>query len=206
MSLLFEVSLFCVVAILLAPFGAEVVASHQIAINFSGLVFMVPLSMAMAVTIQVGFAVGDKDHQKAKDICHYSVILGLFIAVFTAALSILFRTEIAAIYTHDIAVIELAASLMFLASLFQFSDAIQVISAGALRGYKDTKAILYITFCSYWLVGLSIGLILGLTDWLMPAIGPYGFWIGFISGLTTAAVLLAWRLKIIQKRFAFALQ
>lgn len=201
LSLLFEVSLFCAVAIILAPFGADVVASHQIAINFSGLVFMVPLSLAMAVTIQVGFAVGDGDHEKAKEICRYSVILGLIIAVVTAVLSFAFRHEIAAIYTHELPVIELAASLMFLAALFQFSDAIQVISAGALRGYKDTKSILYITFLSYWGVGLTIGLILGLTDWIIEPIGPYGFWIGFISGLTTAAVFLAWRLKVIQKRF-----
>lgn len=201
LSLLFEVSLFCAVAIILAPFGADVVASHQIAINFSGLVFMVPLSLAMAVTIQVGFAVGDGDHERAKEICRYSVILGLIIAVVTAVLSFAFRHEIAAIYTHELPVIELAASLMFLAALFQFSDAIQVISAGALRGYKDTKSILYITFLSYWGVGLSIGLILGLTDWIIEPIGPYGFWIGFISGLTTAAVFLAWRLKVIQKRF-----
>ncbi len=89
---------------------------------------------------------------------------------------------------------------MFLAALFQFSDFIQVISAGALRGYKDTQSILYITFFSYWAIGLSVGLILGLTDWIIPAIGPYGFWIGFISGLTVAAVLLAWRLKVVQKR------
>mgnify|MGYP000743029245 CR=1 FL=1 len=205
MSLLFEVSLFCAVAIILAPFGADVVASHQIAINFSGLVFMVPLSLAMAVTIQVGFAVGDGDHEKAKEICRYSVILGLVIAVVTAVLSVAFRHEIASIYTHELPVIELAASLMFLAALFQFSDAIQVISAGALRGYKDTKSILYITFLSYWGVGLSIGLILGLTDWIIEPIGPYGFWIGFISGLTTAAVFLAWRLKVIQKRFDEAL-
>jgi len=200
LSLLFEVSLFAAVAIILAPFGAEVVASHQIAINFSGLVFMVPLSLAMAVTIQVGFALGDNNHRKAKEICSYSVILGLVIAVATAAITLIFRTQIAEIYTTDVAVIELAASLMFLASLFQFSDAIQVISAGALRGYKDTKSILYITFVSYWVVGLSIGLVLGITDWLIPRIGPYGFWIGFISGLTTAAIFLAWRLKVIQQR------
>ena len=30
--------------------------------------------------------------------------------------------------------------------------------------------------------------------------GPYGFWIGFIVGLTTAAILLAWRLQVIQQR------
>ncbi|WDE09606.1 MATE family efflux transporter [Thalassomonas haliotis] len=201
LSLLFEVSLFAVVAVILAPFGANVVASHQIAINFSGLVFMVPLSLALAVTIKVGFAVGNKDYQQAKTICRYSVILGLMIAFFTAALTLIFKSQIAAIYTTDTKVIELAASLMFLAALFQFSDAIQVISAGALRGYKDTKSILVITFIAYWLIGLSLGLILGVTDWLMPAIGAYGFWIGFISGLTTAAFFLTWRLRIIQQRF-----
>jgi MATE family multidrug resistance protein len=204
MSLLFEVSLFAAVAIILVPFGAEVVASHQIAINFSGLVFMVPLSLAMAVTIQVGFAVGNNELAKAKEICHYSLILSLAIAVGTALFTIAFRYQIAEIYTIDTEVIELAASLMFLASLFQFSDAIQVISAGALRGYKDTKSILYITFFSYWIIGLSFGLILGLTDWIVDPIGPYGFWIGFIFGLTAAAVLLAWRLNIIQKRIELA--
>jgi len=204
MSLLFEVSLFAAVAIILVPFGAEVVASHQIAINFSGLVFMVPLSLAMAVTIQVGFAIGNDDLAKAKEICHYSLILSLLIAVGTALFTFAFRYQIAEMYTIDTKVVELAASLMFLASLFQFSDAIQVISAGALRGYKDTKSILYITFFSYWIIGLSFGLILGLTDWIVDPIGPYGFWIGFILGLTAAAVLLAWRLKIIQKRIELA--
>ena len=77
-----------------------------------------------------------------------------------------------------------------------------MVSAGALRGYKDTKSILYITFVSYWIVGLSVGMILGLTDWIIEPIGAYGFWVGFITGLTVAAVLLAWRLKIIQNRFA----
>ncbi|REL29424.1 MATE family efflux transporter [Thalassotalea euphylliae] len=202
LSLLFEVSLFAVVAIILAPFGAEVVASHQIAINFSGLVFMIPLSLAMAVTIKVGFAVGNKQYQDAKDICWYSALLGLVIAVVTASGTLLFKSEIAGIYTTELPVIELAASLMFLAALFQFSDAIQVISAGALRGYKDTTSILIITFFSYWIVGLSIGLILGLTDWIIEPIGPSGFWIGFISGLTTAAVLLAIRLKVVQARLA----
>lgn len=204
LSLLFEVSLFSVVAIILAPFGAEIVASHQIALSFSGLVFMVPLSLSMAVTIRVGFAVGKNKHDEAKDICSYSVIFGVIIALLTATLSLVFRNQIAAIYTIDQQVIDLAVSLMFVAALFQFSDAIQVISAGALRGYKDTQAILYITFCSYWIVGLSVGLILGLTDWIVPNMGAKGFWIGFIVGLTTAAVFLAWRLKVVQRRYEYA--
>ena len=90
---------------------------------------------------------------------------------------------------------------MLLASVFQFSDSIQVITTGALRGYKDTKSILLITFFSYWIIGLSIGVILGLTDWIVPATGAYGFWIGVITGLTVAAILLTIRLKVVQKRF-----
>lgn len=201
LSLLFEVSLFAVVAILLVPFGAEIVASHQIALNFTSLIFMVPLSIAMAITIKVGFAIGDNNFQQAKDYCFHAIIFGLILAVFTAVITLVFRVQIASIYTSDLSVIELAASLMFLAALYQFSDTVQVISAGALRGYKDTQAILILTFISYWLVGLPVGLILGITDWIVPRTGPFGFWIGFISGLTIAAVLLAWRLKVIQKRF-----
>lgn len=162
---------------------------------------MVPLSMAMAVTIKVGFAIGEKQLEDAKALCKDSVILGLFIAIFTALGTIIFREQIAAIYTNDIEVITLAASLMFLASLFQFSDAIQVISAGALRGYKDTTSILVITFVAYWVIGLTLGYTLGLYGIGSEPMGPAGFWIGFISGLTVAAVLLAWRLKIVQRRF-----
>ncbi|MCJ8320514.1 MAG: MATE family efflux transporter [Colwellia sp.] len=201
LSLLFEVSLFAVVAILLVPFGAEIVASHQVALNFTSLIFMVPLSIAMAITIKVGFAIGNNDFQQAKNYCFHAIIFGLILAVFTAAITLLFRYQIASIYTTEIKVINLAASLMFLAALYQFSDTVQVIAAGALRGYKDTKSILIITFVSYWVVGLTVGLILGLTDWVIPRTGPVGFWIGFITGLTVAAILLAWRLRVVQKRF-----
>jgi len=200
LSLLFEVSLFAIVAIMLVPFGAQVVASHQIALNFSGLIFMVPLSLAMATTIKVGYALGHNDHQQAKDYTLHAIILGLLLAIFTAVITVLFRVPIVSFYTAEAPVIALAANIMLLATLYQFSDTVQVVSAGALRGYKDTKSILYITFFSYWVIGLTVGLILGLTDWLVPKMGPYGFWIGFISGLTTAAILLAWRLQVVQKR------
>ncbi|WP_440876814.1 MATE family efflux transporter [Thalassotalea sp. PLHSN55] len=202
LSLLFEVSLFSVIALIIAPFGVDIVASHQITINFTGMIFMVPLSIAMAVTIKVGFALGEKDHQQAKDICNNSYILGLGIAVTTALFTLAFREYIPSIYTNDENVIALAANLMLLGAMFQLSDYIQVISAGALRGYKDTKSILYITFISYWVIGLGLGSILGLTDWIVPSIGAYGFWVGIILGLTSAAILLGWRLKVVQKRLA----
>ena len=53
-SLLIEVSMFSVIALLLADLGEVVIASHQITLSFTGLIFMLPLSIAMALTIRIG--------------------------------------------------------------------------------------------------------------------------------------------------------
>jgi MATE family multidrug resistance protein len=60
--------------------------------------------------------------------------------------------------------------------------------------------MLILSFVSYWLVGLPVGIILGLTDWFFPVMAAKGFWIGFISGLSVAAILMFWRVSSIQKR------
>lgn len=198
MTILFEVTLFAVVAILLAPFGATIVASHQIALNFSALMFMIPLSLGMATSIRIGYLLGESRPEQAKIATRCAFLLGISIAVFTATLTVLAREPIARLYSIDEEVITLASSLLLLAAMFQFSDAIQVISGTALRGYKDTAWMFYLSFISYWIVGMTIGCILGLTDWIVPKMAGAGFWIGFICGLSTAAILLGLRLKYVQ--------
>jgi MATE family multidrug resistance protein len=198
MTILFEVTLFAVVAILLAPFGAIMVASHQVALNFSALMFMIPLRIGMATSIRIGHLLGEKRPEQAKLATKSAFLLGVSIAVFTASITVFFSELIARMYSIDPPVIELASSLLLFAAMFQFSDAVQVISGTALRGYKDTAAMFYLSFISYWVVGLSIGCILGLTDWIVPKMAGAGFWIGFICGLTCAAITLGIRLKFIQ--------
>ncbi|KXI30675.1 MATE family efflux transporter [Paraglaciecola hydrolytica] len=200
MTILFEVSLFAAVAILLAPFGANIVASHQVALNFSALMFMIPLSLGMATSIRVGYLLGENRPEQAKLATRCAFVIGISIALFTATFTVLARSSIARLYSIDSEVIELASSLLLLAAMFQFSDAIQVIAATALRGYKDTAWMFYLSFISYWLVGMSIGCILALTDWIVPKMAAAGFWIGFIGGLSCAAVLLGFRLKYIQSQ------
>ncbi|MGL5303275.1 MAG: MATE family efflux transporter, partial [Aeromonas sp.] len=204
MAIFCEVTLFTVVALMLAPFGAQTVASHQIALNFSSLVFMLPLSIGVGVTIRVGHFIGEGRPHRARVAARTGLMLGMAIAAATAALTVLLRQQIAAIYTDDQQVIALAASLLFLAAIYQISDSIQVVAAAALRGYKDTQAIFYITIIAYWGLGLPTGMILGLTDWLVPRMGPQGFWIGFIVGLTSAALMLGARLSHIYRRYASA--
>ncbi|MCL1079947.1 MATE family efflux transporter [Parashewanella spongiae] len=202
MALLFEVSLFAVIALLLAPLGSTVVASHQIALNFSSIVFMLPLSIGMAVSIRVGYYLGREQPDVSKTVTKVGLILAFVLAAITATITILLRGPIAELYNDNLEVIALAGSLMFLAALYQLSDSIQVVAAGALRGYKDTKSAFYITLFSYWVIGMTLGYILARTDYIFPAMGAYGFWIGLIAGLSSAAVLFAIRLVVIQKRVA----
>jgi MATE family multidrug resistance protein len=201
MTILFEVTLFAVIAILLAPFGANIVAAHQVALNFSALMFMFPMSLGMAVSIRIGYRIGQHKPQLARNVVISGIVICLLVAIGTASLTIVARHFIISLYTDDPAVVSISSGLLLLAAGFQFSDAIQVISANALRGYKDTTAMFLITFCAYWLIGLPTGIILGRTDWLTDApMAAAGFWIGIIVGLSSAAILLGWRLYIIQKR------
>lgn len=202
MAIFCEVTLFTVVALMLAPFGAETVASHQIALNFSSLVFMLPLSIGVGVTIRVGHSIGEGQPAQARVAARTGLMLGMAVAAATAALTVLLREHIAGIYTDDMQVITLAATLLFFAAIYQISDSVQVVAAAALRGYKDTKAIFYVTIVAYWGMGLPTGMILGLTDWVVPRMGPQGFWVGFIVGLTGAALMLGSRLRLIYGRFA----
>ncbi|WP_429108265.1 MATE family efflux transporter [Aeromonas media] len=202
MAIFCEVTLFTVVALMLAPFGAETVASHQIALNFSSLVFMLPLSIGVGVTIRVGHSIGEGQPDQARVAARTGLMLGMAVAAGTAALTVLLREPIAGIYTDDLQVITLAATLLFFAAIYQISDSVQVVAAAALRGYKDTQAIFYITIVAYWGMGLPTGMILGLTDWVVPRMGPQGFWVGFIVGLTGAALMLGTRLRLIYGRFA----
>jgi MATE family multidrug resistance protein len=162
--------------------------------------FMLPMSIGIAVAIRIGFSVGEENALKAKIAVYCGLFCAMLIALFTATLTVIFSVQIASLYTENEEVIQLASALLFLAAIFQFSDGIQVVSANALRGYKDTFAMFLISFVSYWLIGLTVGVLLGLTDWILPIMQAQGFWIGFISGLSCAAVLMFWRVKIIQTR------
>lgn len=200
LALFFEVTLFAVVAILVSPLGIVEVAGHQIALNFSSLMFVIPLSMGVASTIRVGYQLGQGSVEGAKIAAWTAQAVGLCFVCCTALATVIFRHDIALLYNNDPAVVMLAGQLMLLAAVYQCSDSIQVIGSGILRGYKDTRAIFFITFVAYWLLGLPSGYLLGLTDIIVPRMGPAGFWWGFIIGLTSAAIMIVIRIVKLQRQ------
>ncbi|AXF62519.1 multidrug transporter MdtK [Leclercia sp. LSNIH6] len=200
LALFFEVTLFAVVALLVSPLGIVDVAGHQIALNFSSLMFVLPLSLAAAVTIRVGYRLGQGSTLDAQIAARTGIGVGMCMAVCTALFTVTLREQIALLYNDNPEVVLLASHLMLLAAVYQLSDSIQVIGSGVLRGYKDTRSIFFITFIAYWVLGLPSGYILALTDLVVDRMGPAGFWMGFIIGLTSAAVMMMLRMRFLQRQ------
>ena len=199
-SIFAEASIFSVIALLIGAMGATVVAGHQIALNFSSMVFMIPYALGMAVTVRVGQALGRGEPRQARYAAGVGMLVALAYACLSASSMLLSREYIARMYTNDLAVIAVASSLIIFSALFQFSDAIQVTAAGALRGYQDTRVTMLLTLFAYWGIGLPVGYSLGLSDFWGPASGPRGLWQGLIVGLTCAALMLGFRLMRSAKR------
>ena len=82
--------------------------------------------------------------------------------------------------------------LLTFAAMFQI-DVIQVTCISAL-GYKDTRIPMFIMLFSFWGIGLPLGYFRPFTDAGLPALGAAGFWVGLTAGLTSARLLLGWRL------------
>ncbi len=181
-----EGSLFVGAALLIARLGPVPASAHLIAINFSALLFMVPLGLASAVTTRVGNALGRGEPEAAR----YAGLIGFVIVLITQTLGattmLLIPEFIVRIYTDDAAITTIAVGLLFFSAIFQYSDGIQICAAAALRGLKDTMIPMFINILSYLIIGLSVGYYLTFNK----AMGPAGMWIGMIAGLSFGAVLL----------------
>lgn len=195
-----EASIFAFITLFLGGLDASHIAGHQVAMNVSYLLFMLPLSISIAASIRVGFYLGAGNYAAARLAGVVSIVLAVCVAAFNALLLFGIPEIIAGLYTNDTVVIKQAVSLMFFAGLFQFSDALVTPTQGVLRGYHDANMALVLNIFAYWMIALPLGYVLGLTDWLFPAMGAKGFWISLVTGLTIASALLLPRFLILSRR------
>ena len=196
LAIFFEVSIFSTGAIILSPLGETVVAAHQIAISVTSQLFMIPMSLAIALTLRVGMYYGEKNWHAMRKVQHLGLITATVFAVLTMLVMWIFRSEIVAVYTRDLAVTHMALYLSLFAIAYQLMDAWQVSAAGCLRGMQDTKGPMWITLLAYWVIAFPVGIYLA----RFTRMGAAGVWTGLIVGLSVACVLLLLRLYMNNKR------
>lgn len=198
MILAAESWLFNVCALLMARFGAGTVAAHQVAINFAGLCFMVPLSIGFATTVRVGYAAGAQDFSAVRLRGQTGMLMGMVFSLVSASVMAFFPAWVVGLYTDDVQVQRIAVQFLLFAALFQLFDGIQATANGALRGVKDTKMPMLITVTAYWLVGLPLAVGLAFTTTLAAR----GIWVGFVVALALAALGLGLRFRRVGQKFS----
>ena len=199
LALFVEVAFFAAATLLIGRLGVDVVAAHQVGFSIVGVAFMVPLALGMAATIRVGFNVGANDPAAAGRSAWVAVGTTVFWGICVAAVLVMWRQDLAGLYTTETDVVRLAAGLLLIGALFQVFDCSQATVMGALRGYKDTRAPMVIGLVVYWAIGLPAGIALcfGFRDF--AGIGVHGMWWGFVIGLVLIAVALFVRLARISR-------
>ena len=195
-SIFFEASLFSLGALVISPLGELATASHQVALAVTSQLFMIPISVAMALTIMVSNRFGEKNLMALRQVQATGLIWTVLIAL-TCMIGIwLFRPQLAAAFSDNPAVITQSMHLLIFALGYQLFDGWQVNVAGILRGMQDTTIPMWVTLFCYWLVALPLGVYLvRFTD-----IGAQGFWMALITGLFLSSILLTLRLRYQQKR------
>lgn len=191
LSLMLQAGLFTCLALLMGSLGPIYGAAHQVALNYAGLVFMLPLGFAFATAVLVGQSIGRGAPSDARRIGSLGVVVCGLLSGAIGILTWWFAPSIAAAYTRDPQVVALAASLLGISAVMQVGDGTQSAAAGALRGLKDTRIPMLINGAIYWGVGFTTAYLLAFVmGWKAR-----GIWFGLTAALCVAAVILTLRFR-----------
>lgn len=192
---LLETFTFTMSFIIIGWLSKEALAAHQIANQIADLTFMTALGIGAATTIRVSHQLGKGDLVAVRMASNASIHLVLVVNTLGAVMMFSLRRYIPMLFTEDPEVIDIASTLILMAGLFQYADGLQTVGAAMLRGITDVKKPMIYAFIAYILVALPVGLICT----FVFSLGAKGMWVGFICGLSLAAVLFHTRFRKLYK-------
>jgi MATE family multidrug resistance protein len=181
-----------VAGVLIGLLGATALAANQIVFSIASVMYMLPLGMAGAVAIRIGQALGAGEGARVRGIGVTALALVTAWTVLFMLALVLGGERIAALFVDERRVIGLAAMMFLAVGVMQVFDGIQSVSLGALRALLDTRWATGVSLVAYWLLALPLG-------WLLAiplGFGAAGFWAGFTTGLSIAAVMLLRRFLV----------
>ncbi len=195
-SFAFEVGMFSITTYLMGILGTQVLAAHQIVFQTIAIIFMVPLGMSFATTIRVGQWNGKQDIEGVERAAYLSISIAALFMTVMAVILLIFPKQVIALYIDvgnpkNTEVVFLATAMFRVAAISQILDGVQTTVAGALRGLKDTRIPMLLSFFSFWGIGLATGYLLG----FQFGFGGVGLWVGQCIGVAVSAGAFMWRFR-----------
>lgn len=194
---------FVFLQMMMPPYGRNAMAGANLCLQYTHLSFMPALGLGIALTTQVGNAIGAGNHDQAMmrvRVARRAIMayMGVMAVVF-----ILGGRSLAAVFCNEAdpaeaeVVIANAAAMLVWAGLFQVFDGMCITYSFASRGAGDTRvpAVLFAICC--WVIFVGGGYTM---TWAAPDIGFHGPWMMCMSYIIVLALLLmrrfnsgAWR-------------
>ncbi|MCK1709840.1 MULTISPECIES: MATE family efflux transporter [unclassified Bradyrhizobium] len=200
LSLLMEYGLFSSAALLMGLISTTALAAHQIALQVTAVLFMVPLGIGMAATVRVGHAFGSGDPLAVKRAGLVAAVLGIALVSALTIAIVLGRYALGRLFfgsgESSAATVELTAMLLLVGATFFIADGLQTIMGGALRGINDTRMTLVFAAIGYWCIAFPIAWMLA----FHAGLGAVGVWIGLSIGTFIYAGLLILRFRMLARR------
>ena len=191
-----ESGVFSLAGVLAGRLGALAVAAHQVVLTTASVTFCVAAGIGSAAATRVGWGVGAQDTPAARRAGFTAFGSAVLFMCFASLGFITFPETLGGLLSKDAAVIDVVVALFWVAAVFQVSDGVQAVGAGALRGAGDTQFTLWANLVGHWLIGLPVAYVLGVRG----SLGVVGLWWGLSAGLTAVAVALLVRFHWLTRR------
>lgn len=201
LHLIVESGVFSLAGVLAGRLGEASMAAHQIALTWASFTFCVAVGIGAAGTVRVGWGIGAGDTKAARRSGLAALGSGAAWMVGAATLFVVMPGPLARVMSSKPEVISIASALFAVTAVFQISDGVQAVGAGALRGAGDTRFPFWANLVGHWLIGLPIAIVLG----VWGTLGVVGVWWGLSAGLTAVAIAVFVRFLVVTRRHVRAL-
>lgn len=195
-AIMVEFIAFNSIAIIMGRVSGVYAAAQNLVCTLTTVSFMVPLAISNAIAVKVGFANGAGNIKDLKRYSFVGVVMSVGFMLCSAFIFATFPQFLVKLFTQDNNLIKISIPVLYILSVFQVFDGLQVALSGIFKGMKRTGVVLISNFVAYWLISLPLGYTLAFHFHL----NLRGFWYGLVSAaIILCAMMSVMLLKSIKK-------
>ncbi|KAL7134308.1 hypothetical protein ABFS83_11G018100 [Erythranthe nasuta] len=167
--------------------NAEVtIDALSICLNISGWALMISIGFLSAASVRVSNELGKGDARAVKFSILMIVLTSSTIGSVLFVFFMLFRNNLAYVFTKNQEVAKAVAHLSPLLAFSLLLNGIQPVLSGVANGAGRQSIVAYVNLGSYYLIGIPLGVVLG----YLVKLQVEGVWIGMIIGTVVQTAII----------------